>query len=179
MRWLADDRAMVPSYSKVITEAALSLVTDTVKCSFLGAEVQPKSEEEISLDSAWKALGRGELTTAIQVCSAMLAKDRHNDKLYFTSAYAYARAGEWQWAMADYSAYLRIHEAAAKLLSSTVKRSTLTNPTLANAYYGRALCLAKLGCKARALQDLNQCIRLGPADEQVTDRCRAPGYIYI
>ena len=90
-----------------------------------------------------------------QVCSTMLATDRHNDKLFFTRAYAYARAGEWQWAMADYSAYLKIHAAAAKLLSS-LKRTTFGNPTLANAYYGRALCLAKLGFHERALHDLNQ-----------------------
>jgi len=159
---------MAKSYTKVITEAALSLVTDTVKSNFLGAEVQEKSEEELSLDSAWKALGRGEIAAAIQVCCDMIAKDRHNDKLFFTRAYAYARAGEWQWAMADYSAYLKIHEAAAKLLSS-LKRTTFGNPTLANAYYGRALCLAKLGFHERALHDLNQCIRHGPVDEQMTE----------
>ena len=184
-----------PSYSKVITEAALSLVTDTVKGSFLGAEVQAKSEAELSLDSAWKALGRGDIAAAIEVCSApedtarqgdptchgrttvlttaqvcstMLATDRHNDKLFFTRAYAYARAGEWQWAMADYSAYLKIHAAAAKLLSS-LKRTTFGNPTLANAYYGRALCLAKLGFHERALHDLNQCIKVGPMDEQMNE----------
>ena len=157
-----------PSYNKEITEAALSLVTDTVKGSFLGSEVQEKSAAELSLDSAWKALGRGDIAAGIEVCSAMLATDRQNDKLFFTRAYAYARAGEWQWAMADYSAYLKIQAAAAKLLSS-VKRTTSGNPTLANAYYGRALCQAKLGFHERALHDLNQCIKAGPADEQMNE----------
>ena len=157
-----------PSYNKEITEAALSLVTDTVKGSFLGSEVQEKSAAELSLDSAWKALARGDIAAGIEVCSAMLATDRQNDKLFFTRAYAYARAGEWQWAMADYSAYLKIQAAAAKLLSS-VKRTTSGNPTLANAYYGRALCQAKLGFHERALHDLNQCIKAGPADEQMNE----------
>ena len=67
-----------PSYSKVITEAALSLVTDTVKGSFLGSEVPEKSEAELSLDSAWKALGRGEIAAAIEVCSAPEDTARHD-----------------------------------------------------------------------------------------------------
>ena len=67
--------------------------------------------------------------------------------------------------MADYSAYLKLQEQAAKS-----HQGDLGGPTLANAYYGRALCLAKLGQKAQALRDLNQCIRLGPVDEQMSER---------
>jgi hypothetical protein len=39
----------------------------------------------------------------------------------------------------------------------------------ANAHYGRALCMAKMGHHAAAMRDLNECIRVGPHDEQATD----------
>ena len=59
-------------------------------------------------------------------------------------------------AMADYSKYLKLQQATS-------------GQWLANAYYGRAVCLAKLGNHAHALRDINECIRVGPVDEQVTD----------
>ena len=102
-------------------------------------------------------MGRGELAAVIEACSELLQRQHHNDKLYFTRAFAYCRAGEWQKAMTDYSRYLKINE-------------TPSGPTLANAYFGRALCLAKLGNKAAAMRDLNECIKVGPVDEQLTDR---------
>ena len=147
---------MSAAISKAMVEAAQSLLTDQVKGSFLGSEVQAKSEEELSLEGAWKALRRGHLATAIELTSTMLGNDRANEKLYFTRAYSYARAGEWQYAMADYSSYLKFQQATS-------------GSTLANAYYGRALCLAKLGRKDHALRDLNECIRVGPVDEQMTE----------
>ena len=66
------------------------------------------------------------------------------------------RQANWRYALNDYSAYL-------KLLQQT------SGPNLANALYGRALCLAKLGKRQLALKDLDECIRVGPEDEQVTD----------
>ena len=151
----------IASYNKALVESARSLVLDQVKSAFLGAEVTEKSEEEASLDTAWKALGRGELAAAIEACSELMERQKHNEKLYFTRAYAYCRAGEWQRAMADYSRYLKLRDEA---------KLTPTGPTLANAFYGRALCLAKLGDKAGAMRDLSMCIKVGPVDEQLTDK---------
>ena len=51
-------RAM--SINQAMVEAALSLVTDQVKAGFLGGEVQEKSEQELSMEGAWKALARGD-----------------------------------------------------------------------------------------------------------------------
>ena len=41
--------------------------------------------------------------------------------------------------------------------------------SLADAHYGRALCHAKLGRRLKALLDLDECIKLGPEDEQLTE----------
>ena len=67
------------SYNKALVESARSLVLDQVKSAFLGAEVTEKSEEEASLDMAWKALGRGELAAAIEACSDLMERQKHND----------------------------------------------------------------------------------------------------
>lgn len=149
------------AHQKALVEAARSLADSVGKTvqDTLG-DAPGKSDSELSLDGAWKALGRGELATAIELCSTMLATERHNEKLYFTRAYSFARAGEWRKAMADYSSYMKIYVKDMKMTSGT---------TLANAYYGRALCLAKLGRKSDALRDLNECIRVGPAEEQATE----------
>ena len=48
------------SINQAMVEAALSLVTDQVKAGFLGGEVQEKSEQELSMEGAWKALARGD-----------------------------------------------------------------------------------------------------------------------
>ena len=73
-----------------------------------------------------------------------------------TRAVAYARSAQWRFALADYSCYLRLHQQTS-------------GPALANALYGRALCLAKLGERRAALRDLDECIKVGPEDEQVTE----------
>ena len=68
-------------------------------------------------------------------------------------------AVKWRYALADYSQYIRFG----------AESGTATGRALANALYGRALCLAKLGKRALALRDLDECIRVGPTDEQITD----------
>ena len=143
-------------HNKSLVEAARSLAPETVKGSFLGAEVKETSNSQIMLDDAWKALNVGDLPTAIALTNTLLTRDPTHEKTCFTRALAYARKGEWRFAAADYSQYLKLQQATS-------------GPTLANALYGRALCMAKMGYHAPALRDLNECIRVGPQDEQAGD----------
>ena len=135
---------------------ALSLVHET-KAAFLGAEVKKATNVEQLFSDAWQHLGRGEVDAARKLTDELLIIDKHNEKVYYTRAVCYARQAHWRYALADYSMYL-------KLVQET------TGPALANALYGRALCLAKLGKRALALRDLDEAIRVGPEDEQLTDQ---------
>jgi Tfp pilus assembly protein PilF len=98
------------AHSRAIAEAARSLAPEQVKGSFLGCEVREKTQSESMLDDAWKALDRGELDAAVALTSTLLAKDATNEKTCFTRALAYARQGEWRYAAADYSQYLKLQQ---------------------------------------------------------------------
>ena len=135
--------------------AALSLAVSK-KSSFLGAEVRENNNTEELFANAWRCLGRGALDEALKCADKLLAINPDNEKAYYTRAVCYARSAQWRHALSDYSSYL-------KLIQIT------KGPSVANALYGRALCLAKLGKRALALRDLNECIRVGPEDEQVTE----------
>ena len=145
--------------NRALVEAALSLSENvTIKAgSCLGAEVEAKTGVEETYELAWKALGAGEMARAIDLTSGLLVDDPTYEKTYFTRAIAYARSGEWRHAAADYSTYLKLTQATS-------------GAPLANALYGRALCMAKMGHRLPALRDLNECIRVGPQDEQLTDK---------
>ena len=69
------------------------------------------------------------------------------------------RKGDWSAALMHYSQWLH----------SSAGSSSAASSSLADAYYGRALCQAELGRHARALLDLSQCIASGPEDEQLTE----------
>ena len=138
-----------------VTAAAQSLIHDK-RSDFLGAEVKATTSQEQTFINAWTALNGGDTASAIECASDLIASNSTHEKAYYTRAVAYARQANWRYALNDYSAYL-------KLLQQT------SGPNLANALYGRALCLAKLGKRQLALKDLDECIRVGPEDEQVTD----------
>jgi tetratricopeptide (TPR) repeat protein len=154
-------------YDAQVAEAAVAAVALSLshekRSSFLGAEVKEKDSTEEKFISAWQALNSGDVATAIGYTDDLLAADSKNEKAYYTRAIAYARMAKWRDALSDYSNYI-------KLLQQK------SGAHLANALYGRALCLAKLGQRARALKDLDECIRVGPDDEQVhsADLCCPP-----
>ena len=149
--------------NRALVEAALSLSENlTIKAgACLGAEVEAKTGVEETYELAWKALGAGEMAKAIELTNGLIQGDPTYEKNYFTRAIAYARSGEWRHAAADYSSYLKLTQAT-------------TGAPLANALYGRALCMAKMGHRLPALRDLNECIRVGPQDEQLTDKVSTP-----
>ncbi|KAL1504287.1 hypothetical protein AB1Y20_010695 [Prymnesium parvum] len=148
----------VIGHNKALAEVALSLSEDArVNAAFLGGEVGPRSSVEETFELAWKAIGAGEMTRAVQLASSLLAADAAFDKAYFARGVAYARLGEWRRAVADYSSYLELTQ-------------VLRGASLANALYGRALCFARLGRRVAALRDLNEAIRVGPEEEQLTDK---------
>lgn len=134
---------------------ALSLAHE-VKSAFLGAEVKKASNVDTMFIDAWGHLGRGEVDAALQLADKLCSGDKTNEKFFYTRAVCHARKASWRFALADYSTYLKLVQ-------------TTSGPALANALYGRALCLAKLGKRALALRDLDECIRVGPPDEQVTE----------
>lgn len=135
--------------------AALSLTLRT-KGAFLGAEVKEKTNLEELFSGAWQELGAGNVQEALSCINKVLASVPDNEKAYYTRAVCYARQADWRNALSDYSSYLRLIQMTS-------------GPAVANALYGRALCLAKLGKRILALNDLNECIRVGPDDEQVTE----------
>ena len=134
---------------------ALSLAHE-VKSAFLGAEVKKASNVDTMFIDAWGHLGQGEVDAALQLADKLCSGDKTNEKFFYTRAVCHARKASWRFALADYSTYLKLVQ-------------TTSGPALANALYGRALCLAKLGKRALALRDLDECIRVGPPDEQVTE----------
>lgn len=140
-----------------IVAVALSL-GGTRGGDFLGSEVKEiqESSTEARFIQAWQALGRGDVDKALELADGLLVADKTAEKVYYTRAVCHARKASWRYAMADYSMYLKLVQATS-------------GPSLANALYGRALCLAKLGKRALALRDLDEAIRVGPADEQVTE----------
>ena len=144
-------------YDKEVVTAALSLQHVTRGDGFLGAEVRKSTDSESLFAATWGSIGRGELHEAKQSIESALLLDPANEKFYYTRALIYARTAEWRWALADYTQYLNLTQIVA-------------GPQLANAYYSRALCLAKLGHRLQALRDLDRCIKVGPTDEQVTDK---------
>ena len=145
----------VQKVDAAMVAAAMSLVHDK-RSHFLGAEVKERTSTEDLFISAWQALNRGDIDAAIGCADQLLALDSTNEKAYYTRAVGYARSAKWRYALADYSSYLQLLEQTS-------------GPNLANALYGRALCLTKLGKRALALKDLDECIRVGPEDEQVTE----------
>lgn len=142
-----------------MSAVALSLSREKRGDQFLGCEVKAATDMEEKFNAAWIYLNVNNCEGAIGNIEALLLIDKDNEKYYYTRAVAYARLAKWQYALADYSAYVKL----------TKERGNLQGPALANALYGRALCFSKLGHRVPALKDLNECIRVGPEDEQLTE----------
>ena len=81
----------------------------------------------------------------------------------FRRAVALSQQEAWPEAFRDFDDYIRWQP---------IGKGIKGNKTLANAFYGRALCHVKLNSRAQAVCDLHECIRVGPEDEQMTeDEC--------
>ena len=94
----------------------------------LGWEVEARSSTEERYAAAWDALNAGNPSGAVTHMDALLDLDANNEKCYYTRAVAHARLSLWGYAVADYSRYLRLVQMKS-------------GAALANARYGRALCL--------------------------------------
>lgn len=135
---------------------ALSLMRETKAAFVESISLKKATNVESMFIETWQCLGRGDVDGALQLADTLLAGDKTNEKYYYTRAVCHARKASWRMSLADYSMYLKLVQ-------------TISGPALANALYGRALCLAKLGQRDLALRDLDECIRVGPQDEQLTE----------
>ena len=67
----------------------------------------------------------------------------------------------WPDAFREFDAYIRSF--------GIISQGITGNKALADAFYGRAVCNANLGSCVPAVLDLQECVRVGPEDEQITD----------
>jgi tetratricopeptide (TPR) repeat protein len=123
-----------------------------------GGEAKAAGVEEL-FKRAWSALARGDCAAATVLATELLGLNNKYEKAFYTRAVAHCRAAKWRAALADYSQYLQ-------LLQLT------SGAALADALYGRALCLAKSGHRRPCKRDLDECVRVHPegTDEQLTDK---------
>lgn len=78
----------------------------------------------------------------------------------FRKAVALRKDGAWHQAVRELDEFIRY---------SPDFKGAKGNRTLAEAFYNRALCRARLGQRAHAVHDLHECVRIGPEDEQMTE----------
>ena len=90
----------------------------------------------------------------------MAREQKADPAAVFRRALSLQKSNDWNAAGAAYAEYIRI---VNSMYGGALSRS------LADAHYGRALCHAKLGRRLKALLDLDECIKLGPEDEQLTE----------